>query len=358
MGESTLDDQPIGSPELSKKERKKLKKEKKRKAAEEIESEEVDETKSAKKAKKKEKKLKKEMKKSKKRPRTDSNHSEEEGPPAPKPMILSEDDGDDFQVVKESDQSVVSKSADSGDVDVAALAREAQRIDNNEPADISISCKDCKEEFMFTIKEQAFFKSRNLRNRPQRCAKCKVKKAARDRKNDNRKSRKNICFAYVKGKCDRGLRCRFKHGNETPAESSGANSIAIGGKLAAGVNSLAELPKGVCFDHFRQGGCARGDDCKFAHSLPDTFQPNTVVEKNTKMDAKDIPKGVCFDFFSATCSRGDDCKFPHVLPDGFVPPQRSQSVPSTAEIPKGVCFDFRKGGCDRGDSCKFAHTMA
>ncbi len=44
--------------------------------------------------------------------------------------------------------------------------------------DIQIPCVQCKEEFVFTEKEQEVFYQRNMMS-PQRCGKCRSKKAAK-----------------------------------------------------------------------------------------------------------------------------------------------------------------------------------
>jgi uncharacterized protein with PIN domain len=40
-------------------------------------------------------------------------------------------------------------------------------------ADKKIICRDCKEEFLFTEGEQAFYKEKGLSSEPVRCPKCR-----------------------------------------------------------------------------------------------------------------------------------------------------------------------------------------
>lgn len=40
-------------------------------------------------------------------------------------------------------------------------------------ADITIKCKDCGEEFVFTEGEQAFYKEKGFENQPSRCLACR-----------------------------------------------------------------------------------------------------------------------------------------------------------------------------------------
>lgn len=59
----------------------------------------------------------------------------------------------------------------------------------------------------------------------------------------NRKT--GICYAFERGECDRGDRCRFSHG-------------------AASGDRGAPRSKGVCYA-FQRGECERGDQCRYSH---------------------------------------------------------------------------------------------
>lgn len=55
-----------------------------------------------------------------------------------------------------------------------------------EKKDKTIVCKDCKEEFLFTVGEQEFYAEKGFTNEPVRCKSCRDKKKAlhnNDRKN-------------------------------------------------------------------------------------------------------------------------------------------------------------------------------
>ncbi len=43
-------------------------------------------------------------------------------------------------------------------------------------ADKTITCKDCGAEFVFTEREQEFYKEKGFDNEPQRCADCRKKR--------------------------------------------------------------------------------------------------------------------------------------------------------------------------------------
>jgi N-acetylglutamate synthase-like GNAT family acetyltransferase len=52
--------------------------------------------------------------------------------------------------------------------------------ENLKNADIDIQCIDCKQPFVFTLKEQQFFKEKGFTS-PKRCRNCRIAKKARIR---------------------------------------------------------------------------------------------------------------------------------------------------------------------------------
>lgn len=50
--------------------------------------------------------------------------------------------------------------------------------------DKTITCKDCGTEFVFTAREQEFYKEKGFTNEPVRCKECRDKKKA-ERNNNN-----------------------------------------------------------------------------------------------------------------------------------------------------------------------------
>jgi CxxC-x17-CxxC domain-containing protein len=53
-------------------------------------------------------------------------------------------------------------------------------------SDQTLVCRDCNEEFVFTIGEQEFYASRGLTNTPQRCPSCRAARKANGGYNNNR----------------------------------------------------------------------------------------------------------------------------------------------------------------------------
>ena len=52
----------------------------------------------------------------------------------------------------------------------------------NNYEDITITCKDCGKEFVFTAGEQAFYAEKGFTNEPQRCPECR--KARKQNRNN------------------------------------------------------------------------------------------------------------------------------------------------------------------------------
>jgi hypothetical protein len=81
------------------------------------------------------------------------------------------------------------------------------------------------------------------------------------------------CFAFAKGECLRGDSCKYSHGGGGSAIGQTMNMSTNAGpretqrktKLSAG-SDTGRVPEGVC-RQFLQGKCARGESCKFQHSV-------------------------------------------------------------------------------------------
>ena len=74
--------------------------------------------------------------------------------------------------------------------------------------DITLNCRDCNAEFVFTGGEQEFYASKGWENQPTRCTECKNAKKARFGEGP---SAGPVCYAFQKGECTRGDACRFSH---------------------------------------------------------------------------------------------------------------------------------------------------
>ena len=100
------------------------------------------------------------------------------------------------------------------------------------PEDETLQCRDCGGDFIFTVGEQEFFKSKGFENKKTRCADCTAAKKSRfgeegggggkgkgkgggkgkgKGKGDGGGSGGGVCYAFQKGECTRGAGCRFSH---------------------------------------------------------------------------------------------------------------------------------------------------
>jgi CxxC-x17-CxxC domain-containing protein len=63
--------------------------------------------------------------------------------------------------------------------------------------DKTLVCRDCGQEFTFTVGEQEFYSSRGLQNEPGRCSECRVSRRREQRGGygDSRQSHPAICAA-------------------------------------------------------------------------------------------------------------------------------------------------------------------
>ena len=191
--------------------------------------------------------------------------------------------------------------------DAAPLAKEYD--------DITLNCRDCNAEFVFTAGEQEFYQSKGWENQPTRCTECKNAKKARFGEGP---SAGPVCYAFQKGECTRGDACRFSH-----VEGGGGGG---GGGYGGGGGGGAP----PCYA-FQKGECTRGDSCRFSHD------PNASTPQRSSAP--------CFAFQKGECTRGDACRFSHD-PDAAAGGGFKAS---------GVCYAFQKGECTRGDSCRFNH---
>jgi hypothetical protein len=144
--------------------------------------------------------------------------------------------------------------------------------------DITLNCRDCNAEFIFSAGEQEFYQSKGWENQPTRCTECKNAKKARFGEGP---SAGPVCYAFQKGECTRGDACRFSH-----TEGGGG-----GGGFGGGGGGAP-----VCYA-FQKGECTRGDACRFSHD------PNAEAPQRSSQP--------CYAFQKGECTRGDSCRFSH-----------------------------------------------
>jgi len=186
--------------------------------------------------------------------------------------------------------------------------------------DITLNCRDCNAEFIFSGGEQEFYQSKGWENQPTRCTECKNAKKARFGEGP---SAGPVCYAFQKGECTRGDSCRFSH-------TEGGGGGGGGGGYGGGGGGAP-----VCYA-FQKGECTRGDACRFSHT-------EGGGGGGGGFGASPRASAPCYAFQKGECSRGDSCRFSHD-PNAQAPQRSSQP-----------CYAFQKGECSRGDSCRFSH---
>ena len=218
------------------------------------------------------------------------------GPPAGKELCLADRLGwDDRSERSESESEKVDaekaekktkvEDEDANDdeddgfkVHTKSAAQMSGKVSTGTYDDITLNCRDCNAEFIFTIGEQEFYATKGWTNQPSRCEPCKKAKKARFGEDAP------VCYAFERGECDRGNSCKFAH--------PGTDHKGTGGGGGGGA--------GICYA-FRDGNCSYGDSCRFSHD------PNASDSRPSSRG----PTGKCYAFAEGNCTRGDSCRFSH-----------------------------------------------
>jgi hypothetical protein len=152
---------------------------------------------------------------------------------------------------------------------MAAAASEVPELDDGfkvhkyvpppEPEDETLQCRDCGGDFIFTVGEQEFFRSKGFDNKKTRCGDCTAAKKARFGEDGGKGKGKG------KGGGGRGGGGRgggddtcFNCG-EAGHRSYDCTQPRSGGK------GKGKGGGGVCYA-FQKGECSRGDGCRFSHT--------------------------------------------------------------------------------------------
>jgi cleavage and polyadenylation specificity factor subunit 4 len=155
-------------------------------------------------------------------------------------------------------------------------AGDAPGIAKEEGEDITLNCRDCNAEFLFSAGEQEFYQSKGWENQPTRCTECKNAKKARFGEDAGSRGAP-VCYAFQKGECTRGDGCRFSHDP----------------------NAAAPVKSGAPCYAFQKGECSRGDGCRFSH------------DAGAAAGGGHKASGTCYAHQKGECTRGDACRFAH-----------------------------------------------
>ena len=79
--------------------------------------------------------------------------------------------------------------------------------------DITLKCKDCGNEFVFSAGEQEFYAEKGFKNQPQRCKECRIKK-----KNEGKPERE--FFTATCTECGKEAKIPFQPSSDRPVYCS------------------------------------------------------------------------------------------------------------------------------------------
>lgn len=86
-------------------------------------------------------------------------------------------------------------------------------------ADKTIICKNCKEKFIFTEREQDFYKEKGFTNEPQKCPECRAAAKKQQSRGNNRggfSRTEREMFPAVCAECGKKTTVPFKPNGEKP----------------------------------------------------------------------------------------------------------------------------------------------
>ena len=84
--------------------------------------------------------------------------------------------------------------------------------------DKTIICKDCGDEFVFTVSEQEFFAEKGFTNEPTRCKPCRTARKSEGRSGGRSSSRE--MFPAVCASCGKNTQVPFQPRNDRPVYCS------------------------------------------------------------------------------------------------------------------------------------------
>lgn len=242
-------------------------------------------------------------------------------------------------------------------------------LDMETDGDVNLECRDCGNEFLFTVGEQEFYRAKDFEGPPTRCKPCRAqKKASRDTQKPNgnfggqmnymmmdaygnpinmfpyqqqrppSNLRTKPCHAFQRGECSYGADCRYYHddGSQGPPGQYLQQHSPIGG-FSGG------FPGGMYMGDPNMGGGMFMPPG--AHNGGGNYSPRAGGGGQGHRGHK--TRNPCFAFQRGECSYGDSCRYLHM--------DASSMTDVNAHLVRGYCHAFARGECKYGDTCKFRH---
>mmetsp|Transcript_33372 Transcript_33372/g.73190 ORF Transcript_33372/g.73190 Transcript_33372/m.73190 type:complete len:371 (+) Transcript_33372:191-1303(+) len=209
--------------------------------------------------------------------REDEEEKEEEG-------HKSDPATSDIKVLEEAYQAALAAfKADKSNKDLRRAKTAARRaLDAAVAASTDgeqLTCRDCSRQFIFTKEEMSKYEKRGWTDLPLRCKSCDVSHKARRSASDRRQKLdssggKRMCYAFQRGECPHGDRCKFSH---DPAHGGKYTEGSIGYRNAMRRHKM-------CYEFERTGTCKYGDKCVYSHD------PSAADERYDRNDGKKFVK--------------------------------------------------------------------
>jgi hypothetical protein len=205
-----------------------------------------------------------------------------------------------------------------------------------------------------------------------------------------------VCINYQKGKCKRGVACRFQHLDgagesfylTTAPVATGTQETTPSSKKETVVQPTeAEEDAPIC-QNFVKGKCKRGAKCRFRHIIgdPDITQDHKDKEQEEEEEEEEVlsittasssyhssrlvgPRverssvevvpeiSICLNFQKGTCRRGASCRFAHLFSTPTTKTTKEvEEVSLYQKRFQSICYNWQKSrSCIRGDKCPFVH---
>ena len=128
----------------------------------------------------------------------------------------------DIKLLQEAYQSaLLAFKADKSNKDLRRSKTAARRALDNAilasatEGDKQLTCTDCSQKFIHTTEQQERYKEMGWKDVPKHCEKCKSIRTEKHKDDERRgkidSRKKNMCYAYQRGECVHGNKCKFSH---------------------------------------------------------------------------------------------------------------------------------------------------
>jgi hypothetical protein len=237
--------------------------------------------------------------------------------------------------------------------------------DHLNDGDIFLLCKDCQQQFIFTIGEQEFYHQKGFSGQPTRCKPCRAqKKMSRDSSHSGNGGSNYHQLHHQQQMMPMGMPYIMLDPYGVPFYTFPPQPPQPhGGSMTKPCHA------------FMRGECMYGNDCRFSHDTNFTQHPynggfsapygpltglSNSGEQGNYYSQRRPPhsksKNPCFAYQRGSCTFGENCRYSH----------DEQGLAMFASDPHGLsqgmghhrkhlCHAYQRGECTYGDTCRFVH---